>query len=148
MNDSAGSGRYGVLVLEGDGEEAARMSQTLSASFDVLVSGSAQEAIEILRGAPVHVICAGYPVPGMDSVKFLQRTLAVAEPPCLLFITSAAELKDKKLEGLSGAIARPYDPKTLVDRVSRLCQVTETRRRVASAQRSILRHQKDRPQTE
>lgn len=145
MTETANAVRYGVLIVEGDGEEAARMSQTLSPSFDVIVSGSAQEAIEILRGASVHVVCAGYPVPGMDSVRFLQRTMTVAEPPCLLFITSAAELKDKKLEGLSGAIARPYDPKTLVDRVSRLCQVTETRRRVASAQRSILRHQKERP---
>lgn len=147
MNDSAPDRRYGVLVVEADREEAAAMSHALSSAFDVVVSSSAQEAIDILKATSVHVICAAYPVPGMDSVRFLQRAMAVTEPPCMLFVTSATELKEKKLEGLSGAVARPYQPKILIDRVSRLCQVAETRRRVASARSAILRHQRDRPST-
>jgi hypothetical protein len=58
-------------------------------------------------------------------------------------IASADEMKGKQLDGLSGVIAKPYDAKALVERVSRLCQVTETRRKVASAQRSIQRDTSD-----
>jgi DNA-binding response OmpR family regulator len=148
MTDPAGTGRYGVLVVEGDSREAATLRLTLSDSFHVIVSSTGQEAIEVLKERSVHVVCACYPVPGMDSVRFLQRALAVPDPPCLLFIASAADLKDKNLDGLSGAIARPFQPGNFVSRVSRLCQVAETRRRVASAQSAIRRHQKGRPPTE
>jgi DNA-binding response OmpR family regulator len=141
MSDSADAGRYVVLVVESDPGESAAICQTLSRSFDVVVSASGQEAIQILSAKSAHVICAAYPIPRMDSVRFLQRALSVTDPPCMLFLTSAAELKDEKLEGLSGAVARPYDPATLVQRVSRLCHVAETRRRVASARSAILKHQ-------
>jgi DNA-binding response OmpR family regulator len=148
MTDPAGTGRYRVLVVEGDSREATSLRRTLSDSFHVIVSGTGQEAIDVLKKRSVHVVCACYPVPGMDSVRFLQRALSVPDPPCLLFIASAADLKDKNLDGLSGAIARPFLPEIFVKRVSRLCQVAETRRRVASAQSAIHRHQRDPSETE
>lgn len=90
-----------------------------------------------------HVICCDYEIPEKEGVRFLQRALGFPEPPCFLMITSAAEMRDKQLDGLSGVILKPYDGEALVDRVSRLCQITETRRRVASARDSMRRHAED-----
>jgi CheY-like chemotaxis protein len=144
MADSVDAGRYVVLVVESDGAESAAICETLALSFDVIAFASGQEAIQALRASTAHVICAAYPVPGMDSVRFLQRAASVTDPPCMLFLTSAAELRDKKLEGLSGVVAKPCDPQALLDRVSRLCQVAETRRRVNAARNAIGEHQKRR----
>lgn len=116
---------------------------TLSPRFEVIVCRSAEDALARLSSSNVHVVCSNYEVPGMDPTRFLRRVASLPEPPCLLMITSAAEMKGKKLEGLSGVIAKPYDSKALVERVSRLCHVTDTRRKVASARRTIDRESSD-----
>jgi CheY-like chemotaxis protein len=140
MSDSEA---FRVLVVESDEVESMELAAILSPRFEVILCRSAEDALERLASSNVHVVCSNYEVPGMDPTRFLRRVASLPEPPCLLMITSADEMKGKQLDGLSGVIAKPYDAKALVERVSRLCQVTETRRKVASAQRSIQRDTSD-----
>jgi CheY-like chemotaxis protein len=140
MSDSEA---FRVLVVESDEVESMELAAILSPRFEVIRCRSAEEALTRLASSNVHVVCSNYEVPGMDPTRFLRRVASLPEPPCLLMITSEAEMKGKKLDGLSGVIAKPCDAKALVERVSRLCQVTETRRKVASAQRSIQRDTSD-----
>ena len=132
-------GPFRVLVVEPTEEEAKKLVEVLSPRFEVVVCHSAEEALARLSSANAHVVCSSYDMPGMDGTRFLGRVASLPDPPCFLLITSAAEMKNERLEGLSGVIMRPYDSKALVERVSRLCRVAETRRKVDSARSSIGR---------
>lgn len=95
------------------------------AGYEVIDAANGKEALSMLDGERVHLIISDVNMPVMDGITFLKevkRHPTCKFTPVIMLTTEAGE--DKKQEGrAAGAkawIVKPFQPRSLVDAVSKL----------------------------
>ncbi len=93
----------------------------------MLEAANGQEGLTRLNGERIHLVISDVNMPMLDGIGFLkrdqERIRATGFTPVIMLTTEAGE--DKKAEGrAAGAkawIVKPFQPKVLLDAVSKLC---------------------------
>jgi two-component system, chemotaxis family, chemotaxis protein CheY len=95
------------------------------AGYEVIDAANGKEALSVLNAERVHLIISDVNMPVMDGITFLKevkRHPTCKFTPVIMLTTEAGE--DKKQEGrAAGAkawIVKPFQPRSLVDAVSKL----------------------------
>jgi two-component system, chemotaxis family, chemotaxis protein CheY len=95
------------------------------AGYEVIDAANGKEALSVLEGERVHLIISDVNMPVMDGITFLKevkRHPTCKFTPVIMLTTEAGE--DKKQEGrAAGAkawVVKPFQPRSLVDAVSKL----------------------------
>lgn len=95
------------------------------AGYEIAEATNGQEALQRLAGERVHLIVSDVNMPVMDGITFLKQVKANPNykfTPVIMLTTEAGQ--DKKEEGrAAGAkawITKPFQPRSLVDAVSKL----------------------------
>ena len=96
------------------------------AGYEVIEASNGQEGLSRLDGGRIHLVISDVNMPVLDGIGFLKQIKAHPTyrfTPVVMLTTEAGE--DKKQEGrAAGAkawIVKPFQPKTLLDAVSKLC---------------------------
>ncbi len=96
------------------------------AGYEVLEAANGQEGLSRLNGERIHLVISDVNMPVLDGIGFLKQIKAHPNyrfTPVIMLTTEAGE--DKKAEGrAAGAkawIVKPFQPKVLLDAVSKLC---------------------------
>ncbi|MBJ7358944.1 response regulator [Nocardioides sp.] len=115
-----------VLVVD-DNDDIRELAQLCLETVDgwtVLTAGSGPDAIEVAREHKPDAVLLDMMMPGMDGLttfEHLQSDDSTRDIPVLLF-TAKLQARDRQVwEGtaIRGTIAKPFDPMTLGDQVSR-----------------------------
>jgi len=96
------------------------------AGYEVIEATNGQEGLKKLDGARFHLVISDVNMPVLDGIGFLKQIKSHPTyrfTPVIMLTTEAGE--DKKQEGrAAGAkawIVKPFQPKVLLDAVSKLC---------------------------
>jgi CheY-like chemotaxis protein len=115
-----------VLVVD-DNDDIRELAQLCLESVDgwvVLTAGSGAAAIESARANHPDVVLLDMMMPEMDGLttfEHLQSDESTRDIPVLLF-TAKLQARDRQIwdgTAIRGTIAKPFDPMTLGDQVSR-----------------------------
>lgn len=115
-----------VLVVDDDEtiRELTQLALETVNGWSVVTADGGSRAIEICRAAPPDAVLLDMMMPEMDGLttfEHLQSDESTRDIPVLLF-TAKLQARDRQLwEGtaIRGTIAKPFDPMTLGDEVSR-----------------------------
>lgn len=105
-----------VLIVDDEPDGRSLLHRLLKeAGADVRTAASAMQAIEILRGEPVHVVLSDIGMPGLDGYEFMRRVRALDDPllravPAIA-LTAYARDDDRQRSlaaGFQHHMAKPY----------------------------------------
>ncbi len=122
-----------VLLVEDEVDTREFVQRVLEeSSAQVVSTGSATEALEVIEGAQPDVLVSDIGMPGMDGYALLRairlrRAARHAPPIPALALTAFARTEDRQRAfdaGYAEHVAKPVDPVTLVTAVARLSQKT------------------------
>ncbi len=131
-----------ILAVEDSATQAAAIGVLLEREgYVVLVAGSGEEALEVLRLQPaVHLVLSDVVMPGMDGYELCRRikTDNRAMPVILLTSLSDPLAIVRGLEsGADNYVTKPYDPEQLLARVRHVLQRTVAEKPIVSRPISI-----------
>ncbi|HEY4219542.1 MAG TPA: response regulator [Gemmatimonadaceae bacterium] len=116
-----------LLVIDDDDDirEIAQLALQLGASWTVLTAASGPAGVEAATAAPPDAILLDVMMPGVDGpatfelLRRGERTRAI--PVVFLTAKSRPAERERLLAlGVSGVLAKPFDPMTLSDQVAAL----------------------------
>ena len=120
-----------ILVIDDDADIRAvvQMSLEITASWDVITASSGVEGLAFAAAHQPDAILLDMMMPELDgaaTARMLQAAPATRDIPVVL-LTAKQESSDwlTALPGVTAAIAKPFDPLTLADRVSALLRWPE-----------------------
>ena len=116
-----------ILVVDDSASVRTVAGITLrEAGYEVLEAANGQEGLSRLNGERIHLVISDVNMPVLDGIGFLKEIKkhpSYKFTPVIMLTTEAGE--DKKAEGrAAGAkawIVKPFQPKVLLDAVSKLC---------------------------
>lgn len=119
-----------VLVVDDDDSirEVAKMTLQLLAGWQVTTAGSGSEALELLREWRPDAVLMDVMMPGLDgpsTVLSLRADPATADLPVIMLTAKDISADRRRELGLSGVLAKPFDPLTLSDEISKILGWTE-----------------------
>jgi CheY-like chemotaxis protein len=88
---------------------------------EVLAAAGALQALELLRGEPVHVLVSDLGMPDVDGYELLKRVRAMGERLPAIALTAFARSEDRTRALRSGFlvhVAKPVEPSELVATVA------------------------------
>lgn len=93
--------------------------------WEVLLAGSGQEGLIIAASQPVDAILLDVSMPDMDGVETLQKLRSQPHTQAIpvIFLTAKVQPADKarfSQLGVTGTIAKPFDPMTLTAEVAEI----------------------------
>jgi CheY-like chemotaxis protein len=114
-----------VLVIEDERDirELVRLSLSRVGGYEVLVAGSGPDGVDLAEAERPDAILLDVMMPGLDGPATLERLRAssgTAEIP-VLFLTAKVQAADRERLlglGVSGIIAKPFDPIALPAQVA------------------------------
>ena len=115
-----------ILIVddEDDIREVGQMTLEMMAGWEVRTASSGEEALAMAAAHPPDAILLDVMMPVMDGPATLARLRA--EPATagvpVVFLTAKAQAADQRRlaeMGAAGVLAKPFDPMTLADQVSR-----------------------------
>lgn len=122
--------RRRVLVVDDDPILREILGALLDQRFDVVLSGSAEQALELLAGASFHVVCADYNMPGINGLKLLDQVALIPAYTSTLLLTG----DDVFVKTLGGGrhywLLKPFHPERVLLLVEQLASVADMRRSV------------------
>jgi len=97
---------------------------------ECLEAGDGEQALAVLRKAPVDVILTDINMPAMTGEELLERIVAdkdLSRIPALVISTDATALRVKRMLalGAQGYIAKPFSPETLRSEIERVLQMEQ-----------------------
>jgi CheY-like chemotaxis protein len=121
----AEGGTETVLLVEDEAGVRALAARILrSAGYNVLVSSSPLEAIDIVRrhSGTIHVLLTDVVMPGMNGIDLATRILAQRDHLCVLFMSGYPnrEVLPADLPAHAALMAKPFSPDSLLQEVRRL----------------------------
>ena len=132
-----------VLVVDDSRAQRKVVAVSLTRQgFDVVEAGSGQEALEILRQAPVDLVLSDWMMPGMDGLDLCREVRALPQEPYVYFIllTSKNE-KGAVAQGLDvGAddfLTKPVSPDELRARIYAGDRILKMTRELSAKNRLI-----------
>ena len=119
--------RRRVLVVddEADIREVAQMGLELAAGWEVITASSGEDAVAMAVEAKPDAILLDVMMPGVDGPEALRRLRANVDTHAIpvVFLTAKVHAADRDWLGqfdAQGQLAKPFDPITLADEMSRL----------------------------
>lgn len=115
-----------LLLVDDDPVIRTLLSAILTrAGWLVVAAASGEEAVERLAEAEFDAILSDVQMPGMDGRELLARIRAngsTAHMPVILMTATAdvSLLDTLRAEGAIGSIAKPIDPRTIVERLQQM----------------------------
>ena len=123
-----------ILVVEDD--QALRLlldDELAEEGLSIATAASAEEALELLGGAPFDLVVSDVRLPGMDGFELLRRTRELDDPPAFLVITAFGTIDQavKALrDGADDFLTKPLDLEHLSVRVARILETRRLRSQV------------------
>jgi DNA-binding response OmpR family regulator len=117
---SDGGGAVVLLVDDEAGILAALQRGLRREPYELLVAGSAREALRILEERRVDVVLSDHQMPGMSGLELVREIAARWPATRVLLITGwPADLDATELRslGVRGLIAKPWDARELRERI-------------------------------
>ena len=118
-----------VLIIDDDRDirTVARLSLSLVGAMDVIEASSGRDGVRMALVEQPDVILLDMMMPGMDGLATLAALRAQpvnAKTPVILLTAKAAAIDMKRLAalGAAGLLIKPFDPRTLADRVRALAR--------------------------
>jgi CheY-like chemotaxis protein len=107
-----------VIDDEEDIREVASLTLELQEGWDVAAAGSGAEGLRAARGNAPDAILLDVMMPDMDGPTTLRvlRTMPETQSIPVIFLTAKVQAADRRRYldmGVSGVIAKPFDPLTL-----------------------------------
>lgn len=116
-----------VLLIDDDDDirEVAQMALETTAGWSVTTASDGHAGLEAARSAPPDVILLDYMMPGMDGITTLgelKKDAATRDVPVLVLTAKTESGLVKRLQehGAQGHLAKPFDPMSLADEVSKI----------------------------
>jgi CheY-like chemotaxis protein len=111
--------RLRVLLIDDSRTVQATLGRGLEeAGFEVLIAGSAMEALDVLAQRRVAVVLADYQLPGMTGLDLL-ATLRGAYPEAPLILYSASMTPELAAQardfGVAALLEKPVSPERIVE---------------------------------
>jgi len=119
-----------VLVV--DDEELARESlgALLEEDYRVTLASSGEEAVNVLRSQPVHVMCTDFQMPGMNGVELLRELESVSPQTVGVLVTGFPDLAEgggREDDEDFLVVVKPFTPDRLLRIVSHAARFSQIR---------------------
>lgn len=122
-----------ILIVDDEPEILNSLKGLLRREFQLFTAQSGAEAIEILKGQPIHVIMTDQRMPEMTGAELLWRSREVSADSIRIVFTGYADIKgvvDAVNQGqLYRYITKPWDPDELVQMLHEAADEYEKRSR-------------------
>lgn len=94
--------------------------------FDVVTANDGVEALDAVNDTPFDIVITDINMPNMDGITLIKELRAKSDfrfTPILVLTTEGGEdmKKQGKEAGATGWIVKPFDPKTLMSAVNKVC---------------------------
>ena len=104
-----------IIDDEDDIREVASLTLELNEGWDVAAAGSGAEGLKLAHGTPPDAILLDVMMPDMDGPTTLRllRHLPETQSIPVIFLTAKVQAADRRRYldmGVSGVIAKPFDP--------------------------------------
>ncbi|MGN0637487.1 MAG: response regulator [Huintestinicola sp.] len=122
-----------ILIVDDDPSCLAIAKRTLETKFEVITAGSGDEALKILRKDIPDLAVLDIYMPEMDGFELMKRIRELCDVP-VVFLTADS---DKSLEercfdrGAMDFITKPVTSTILINRLSRVIELDELKKRVS-----------------
>ena len=141
--------KHPILLVDDEPEILFSLRAMLRTEFELHTAEGGAEALEVLRGRPVHVIMSDQRMPRMTGVEMLTRAREVCPEAVRIIFTGYADLK-AVVDGVNRAeiyryLTKPWDPDDLVTVLRQACEhyerQAERRRLLADVREHVERCQ-------
>jgi len=108
---------------EDDIREIASATLEVTADWEVLTASCGKEALEVARANRVDAILLDVMMPDMDGLTTFTRLRAAANPTPVILLTAKVQTADRQRYtqlGVSGVIAKPFDPLSLAEKIGEI----------------------------
>lgn len=115
-----------ILIIEDDPDLAmvVEIALTMTRPWQVIISNSGQEGLEIAQSNRFHAILLDLTMPDMSGTEVLahlrQDERTVHTPVVLLTAINSLNQNDFTQWAIAGLIQKPFDPVTLADTISQI----------------------------
>ncbi len=85
--------RYNILIVDDDKLLQKSLKNVLAEKYDSIVAGSGEEAIDLLRKAPVDLVLLDVRLPGIDGIETLKQIKAITQDLMVIMMTAYEDVK-------------------------------------------------------
>ncbi|GAB5441237.1 MAG: hypothetical protein Fues2KO_15860 [Fuerstiella sp.] len=119
-------GKHPVLIVDDEPDVLFSLKGLLRREFTLHTAESGEEALQILKEHPVHVIMTDQRMPGMSGVELMQQVRESFPEAIRIVFTGYADIKAvvKAINsgGLFRYITKPWDPDELIETLKEAAQ--------------------------
>lgn len=115
-----------ILIVddEADIREIAKLALELVAGWQVTTAASGTQGLAVAQSEQPHAILLDVMMPGMDGLSTFERLQSTEQLSAIpvVFLTAKAQASEQKkiaAVGAAGVLAKPFDPLTLAEDLSR-----------------------------
>ena len=111
-----------VLVVDDDSMNLVRTRMILEKSYDVLLTESGAQALDLLKREEIDLVLLDIEMPNMSGIETFERMRASSIDVPVVFLTASGEREDVldaiKL-GAKNYLKKPFNPQELLKRVAK-----------------------------
>ena len=111
--------KHPILIVDDEPDVLFSLKGLLRHDFELHTAESGEQALEILRQHPIHVIMTDQRMPGMTGVQLMSQAKALHPEAVRIVFTGYADIKAVveaiNTGGLYRYITKPWDPDELID---------------------------------
>lgn len=111
--------KHPILIVDDEPDVLFSLKGLLRHDFELHTAESGEEALEILRQHPIHVVMTDQRMPGMTGVQLMNQAKALHPDAVRIVFTGYADIKAVieaiNTGGLYRYITKPWDPDELID---------------------------------
>jgi len=86
--------------------------------FDVITSGSGEEALKIVESEKPDIMLLDVLMPGMDGLQTLRKLRSTSNMPVIVFSARNSSRDEALRLGANDFIAKPFSPEQMAKRIS------------------------------
>jgi DNA-binding NtrC family response regulator len=128
--------RLTVLVVDDEHPVLITAAALLSDDFRVLTASDATEALRLMERHTVDVLCTDFNMPGRNGIQLLREATTRQPHMSGVLVTGHAEYLEKRdkyeAQGLYYLLIKPYEPKRLIEIVTRAAESARLKRVMSS----------------
>lgn len=113
------SEKHPILIVDDEPDVLFSLKGLLRHDFELHTAESGEQALEILREHPIHVVMTDQRMPGMTGVELMNHTKALYSAAVRIVFTGYADIKAVveaiNTGGLYRYITKPWDPDELIE---------------------------------
>ncbi|MEQ9409541.1 MAG: response regulator [Fuerstiella sp.] len=126
MQTTSKDARHPVLIVDDEPDVLFSLKGLLRHDFELYTAESGEQALEILRQHPVHVIMTDQRMPGMTGVELMRHVRTEYPDAVRIVFTGYADIKAVveaiNSGGLYRYITKPWDPDELIQTLHRAAE--------------------------